>query len=143
MSLSFDVYINFKGTKAELVRLLDKELSIRVAGDNPWLFGFVEIVLTSRKYDPHMFEGRRCHPYKFLLQGTTYAAARDLGEITELPIMDVLAQLIAGTLNIPTMISCDADGSYRHYRAATRSQKREGWSVIDKSTGKPPEGFFV
>jgi hypothetical protein len=142
MSTTVDVFIKFKGSKKQLLKILAEDFLILVNGKNCWLFHFIEIGLSQRSEVPDYFVGHPFRPYNFVLGSSTYIGSSCCGTVRRAYsiIMDTLAQMLAVRLEARTM-SYFA-GVKRRYRYV-RAMKRNKFSVLlDEETGKPPVGFF-
>src|SRR5664280_1064923 len=72
MSTTIDVFIKYKGSKEELLKILADDFLILVNKKKYWFLNFIEIGLSRRQDDPDYFVGHQFRPYNFVLSGTTY-----------------------------------------------------------------------
>jgi hypothetical protein len=144
MSITVDVFIKFKGSKASLVKTLAKDLLILVGKKEYWFLGFVEVGLSSRAEDKESFLGPRFRPYDYVLWGTTYSWSSRLGGVGDAhtTVFDVIAQMLAVKLKTRTMFSVPEWGDERRYRCVRPMKRNKFSAVIDEKTGRPPKGLL-
>lgn len=144
MSVTVDVFIRFKGSKAALRRILADDFLIAIGRKKYWFLNYIELGLSHRRDDPEYFGSRKFRPYDFVLWGTTYAGRAGLGTAGEAAsvIMDTLAQMLAVRLKTRTMICILDFGMERRYRRVRPTKRNRMAEIVDEDTGRSPKGFF-
>lgn len=144
MGVTVDVFINFKGTRKELLKILADDFLILAGRKKCWFLNYIELGLSHRSDDEEYFVGHRFRPYNYVLWGTRHGWSTNYGTApyAHCVIMDTIAQMLAIRLKTRTMICIRDFGDYRRYRHVRPMKRNKSCVILDEKTNRPPKDFF-